>query len=322
MSPSIEVVAIHPNLKQLSHSSNVTLHKCPRKYELYKLLPVRDADGEGDEHLDFGSIVGVGVQDILINKSLNSAYYCMFRNWKNILDAEEGQKARKTFWHALLAIDKFQLATKTFLANYELAWLNGKPAVELGFTVDCGDGFNFRGKIDAILIDTKKKEIIVLENKTTKNNKVHEAQYKHSAQGVGYSLIVDIVTQLLLLEQKSSYKVNYLVYKTFGLEWELIPFIKSHTERALWIKGILTDKRHIQEYAADQHFPIHGESCYDFGRVCQFFDHPCTLSNRFLIGDLGKVAVKVDKEGEYPYKFRMEELIESQLRKQEEELAT
>lgn len=311
---------IHPNLKQLSHSSDVTLHRCPRKYELYKLTPsVRSADGEGDEHLDFGSIVGIGVQDILINNSLNQAYMTMFKNWKNVLDSEDGAKSRKTFWHALFAIDKFYLAKKTFLSQYELAYIEGKPTVELGFSIDLGDGFFYRGFIDGVLVNHMRQEIVVLENKTTKSSVVNEAVYKHSGQGLGYSIVLDVIADLLMIALKSSYKVIYLVYKTFACEWEQINFIKNHTERALWMKNILIDKKHIIQYATDGHFPMHGESCYDFFRQCPFFD-TCTLNNRFIVGEYEKIEERKEPPEKYQFHFKLEELIESQLRLSEKEL--
>ena len=225
---SSAVITIHPNLKLLSHSSTVLLHTCPRRYELYKLANKAHSQ-EGDEHLSFGTTVGVGVQELLVSSSINRAYMAAMKSWHKLLDDEDGQKDKKTFWYALYALDKFQAIQRSVFSNYQLAMLNGKPAIELGFSVDCGNGYFYRGYLDAVFIDTLRNELVVLENKTTKFSNVHEAVYKHSGQSLGYSLIMDIIAQQLKMEIGSSYKVLYAVYKSTKMEWEIFPFMKSHT---------------------------------------------------------------------------------------------
>lgn len=303
---------IHPNLKQMSNSSDEVLHKCPRKFEQYKLLPNNTIrGGDGDEHLDFGTIVGIGIQDVLITGSYDHACFTMFKAWNNILDDESGAKARKTFWHALYAVERFCSFNSTVLGNYELVYFNDQPATELGFTIDVGDGFNYRGKVDAVLRHRMRGEIVGLECKTTKNKIVHEAMFKHSGQALGYSLVLDTIVPLLGLPEISSMTVIYCIYKTFEYSWEKLEFSKSLTTRAKWIKNLLVDKQQIMQYAEDDYFPMRGEACYDFFRPCPYFG-TCELSNNALL--LGKEAeVKKDKEGDYPFKFNILEIIEAQL---------
>jgi hypothetical protein len=305
---------IHPNLKQLSHSSSVLLHGCPRRYELSKLSDRGESVNEQDYHLDFGSVVGTATQDFLVTDSVNHAKLTALRHWKTSIDDDAGLRDKKTFWHSLAAIDKFAGLRKTSLSRYKLAYINEKPAIELGFTIDCGNGFTYRGFLDALLIDTTRNELVVYEGKTTKFRNVHEAVYKHSGQSLGYSLIIDTIATLLDNEVGSSYKVLYSVYKSSAMEWEVFPFIKNHTERALWIKNILIDKKRVVEYAEDDYFPMHGENCYNFFRPCPFFG-TCTLSNKFVVGAEEDVAVRVDDASKYTYRFNLSELIETQLAK-------
>ena len=86
---------IHPNLKKLSHSSKVLLHKCPRKYQLYKLASPEVKDDDGDFDTDFGPAVGYGVQKFLECGNLNDTFFEMFLRWKGDIMDDEGEKKKK-----------------------------------------------------------------------------------------------------------------------------------------------------------------------------------------------------------------------------------
>ena len=83
---------IDPRIKLLSHSSRNLLHACPRKYELYKLKsnsvstdPEREQESEVT--LNFGSVVGVGIQSVIEGKSFDRAVLDCFLEWEIDLDA-------------------------------------------------------------------------------------------------------------------------------------------------------------------------------------------------------------------------------------------
>lgn len=307
---------IHPNLKLLSNNSSVLSHKCPRKYELYKLWPPEQStEDEDDEHLNFGTVVGLGVQEYLRSSDERASKFYLFMAWNKFLDDAGGERSKKTFWHALHALERFIGFRKTALSKFKLAYFNGQPATELGFSIDCGDGWFYRGFLDALLIDETNNELCVYEGKTTKNKDIHEAVYKHSGQGLGYSLLIDALAKLLGFGSSgSSFKVRYAIYKSFAYDWELLVFNKTFTQRALWIKNIMLDKERITKYAEDGYFPMYGENCYDFFRPCKYFGI-CEMSNKYLVGE--NPVVKVDDESKYPFKFNLMELIEAQLEKQE-----
>src|SRR6266436_5164627 len=242
----IEEKEIHPNLKLLSDSSVKLLHLCPRKYELYKLLGRREEVGNPDT--TFGKVVGLGTQILFSTGSLNQAIFSCFLAWPTFIDDEEGTASKKTFWHAIYAIEKFHLLRQTELSNYELAYFDGKPAVELGFSISLGNGWFYRGLLDMLLVNNLTKELVVYEGKTTKFKNVHEATFKHSGQSLGYSIVVDTIAEKLSLKDtSSSYEVNYAVYKTSAYEWELFPFKKTHHQRALWIRDLLLEKQYVEE---------------------------------------------------------------------------
>lgn len=308
---------IHPNLKLLSHSSSVLLHKCPRKYELYKLL---GKDNEQSIDTAFGTAVGNGIQEYMHSRSRELSYFEAYKGWSLDLLEEGDDRKKKNFWFSLYAIDKFiQQYNENELKDYELVYIDAlnqdgvaykQAATELGFDIDIGDGFHYRGFLDALLIDKHRNEFIVYEGKTTAT-RVAEATYKNSAQQVGYSVIVDAVAKRLGIEVGSSYRVLTNVYKSSAYEWELLTFHKSHVSRALWIKNILLDVKHIIEYSEESYFPMHGEACYDFFRECSHFG-VCEMSNKVLTGGR-EIPIKVEDMSKYMFKFTLDELIEAQL---------
>lgn len=305
---------VHPNLKLMSPSSTNLLHKCPRKYEIYKL---GGKQNEETSDTRFGHAVGRGVQELFRTGNRNSAYLSSLVGWDGDLDDDKdddkrGESRRKTYWHSLLAIDKFNNIRNTRFRDYDLAVFEGRPAIELGFSIDLGDGFYYRGLLDALLINRVKRELEVYEGKTTKYKNVDESQFKYSGQSLGYSVVIDAIAPILGIEVTASYWANYYVWSTGGAEWQELRFKKSHTQRALWIKNMLIDKAHIAEYGMDEYFPMHGESCYEFFRQCEHFG-TCEMSNKYLIGDTSKV--KVEAEDKYLFKFKLEDIIEAQLRK-------
>jgi hypothetical protein len=308
--------SIHYNIRTLSYSGLLTLHNCPRKFELNRLIP-RDFDPDSDEdsagHLDFGTVVGNGIQELLISKSLDRAHFKAFLDWKDNLESERGEKSQKTFWHALQAISKFMEILNGPLSQYELAYYEGKPAVELGFAIDCGGGFTYRGKLDALLIHKTKREFMPLECKTTGWAYLHEAMYGNSSQGIGYGVVIDRVAHEMKVEY-SGYDIFYPVYMTKKAEWVPFRFPKSNTSRALWLQSTLLDVSHIQQYEDLGYFPQRGESCFSFGRECRHYG-VCSLSNDSLIGEKESIAVRLDKKGDYPIEFTIQELIEAQVEK-------
>lgn len=301
--------AIPYNLRMLSHSSCQTLHSCSRKYELNKLLPrARQDDSAG--HLAFGTVVGNGIQAYCVSKSINKAMMRVFLDWDESIDSDLGEKSAKTFWHAIRGVQKFVDFHNIVLSEYEVAYFGGRPAIELGFDIDFGDGFHYRGKIDVLLIHKIKKTFLILECKTTGYPVVDEAMYKNSGQALGYGLVVDRIAHDL--ELANSYDVLYPVYKTRDMEWTFFRFPKSNTQRALWLQSILYDCSHISQYYEMEYFPLNGDSCFSFNRQCPHFGL-CTLSNDILLN--GEAEIKLDKEGDYPFKFDIGQLIEAQVSK-------
>lgn len=305
----IPVKQIDPRLQFLSYSSLLTLHSCPRKYQLDRLKATTIYDNIEDlpqsVTFAFGTVVGMGVQELLEHGDLDRAIWQMFLEWEPLLDAEN-TKQKKSFYLAVFAVMQFNdILAQGYLADYELVYTaEGKPAVELSFCIDLGDGFTYRGYVDVVMKHSLTSEVIVVEIKTSSANSINAAQYKNSSQAIGYSVILD-----KLFPKLSSYQVFYLVYSTKSQSYEQLPFDKSLLQRALWLQELWLDKNTILTYEQHNCYPMHGESCFSYFRECEYLGL-CTLSTERLTGE-GTLKV----EPPYDYYFTIDELIESQIAK-------
>lgn len=65
---------VHYNIRTLSYSGLLTFHACPRRFELNRLIP-QPGNTDDDEagHLDFGTVVGNGIQELLVSKDIDKA---------------------------------------------------------------------------------------------------------------------------------------------------------------------------------------------------------------------------------------------------------
>lgn len=307
---------MHPILKRLSYSGIGTLHLCPRKYWLTKLL---GRAVEETDDLNFGKAVGAGVQMLLTGSSKEEIYLYILSHW--VMDIEDiDQKTlnkKKTIWHAFHAIEVFTVTwLPIFQKEYEVANFQGKSASELGFRIYIGDDYEYRGFVDIVLINKKTRQIIVLEIKTTAYANVYPESYQNSEQGLIYSILGDyIVAQPEYADINSSaYQVFYLVYKTKSYEYEKFVFTKTAAMRAAWVKQMLIEVSQMEMYDKDEHWPIHGESCRAFGRTCQFFG-TCTLSDNSLLAGVAELVLP--NEGDkFQFNLQLIDIINTQLQKQ------
>ncbi len=306
-----------PRLKLLSHSSRTNLHKCPRKYQLYRMSATQSpleekAQTSQGVTFAYGTAVGVGVQSTLENKSESQIIIDTFLSWDvDLLD--ENQRQKKSFWLAVFAVAKFiALRSNGFLEDYELIHYKGKPAVELSFQILLPDGYSYRGFVDGVLKHKRTGEVMILECKTSSGT-ANPATFKNSGQALGYSVVLDI-----LFPNLSSYTVLYLVYETRSYEYKELPFEKSLLQRALWLQELLIDTQMISLYESYDTYPMHGESCFDFFRECEYMGL-CTLETKNLTKPLTqRLLDKIAKDSEaYDFTVSFEDLVTAQIEKGE-----
>jgi PD-(D/E)XK nuclease superfamily len=295
-------------IRQLSYSSLLTLHSCPRKFQLNRLRSTHRTEEDQRSSITFayGHVVGEAIQLALDNRSEAEIIWRMFLMWHTDLLARD-DKGNKSFWEAVTALQRFQaLRDQGFLNEYELVYFDGRPAIELSFAIDLPDGFRLRGFVDAVLRNKINGKILVLECKTTGSATVNPATYKNSAQAIGYSIVLDH-----LFPEMSSYEVLYLIYTTKDREYNPIPFTKTYLQRALWIRELLLDVETIKLYEAAEVYPMRGESCFSFFRECEFFQ-TCTLSTGYLTKPC---TPEEEDKTEYQVVISLTDLLDTQLEK-------
>lgn len=302
---------VDPRLQQLSYSSLLNLHSCPRKFQLQKLsADIEEFESDSSKiTFAFGHVVGHGIQKSIEGATESQCIWEMFLMWNTDL-LDSNPKQNKSFWLAVMAVQKFRaMQSEGFLVDYELVYHNDKPACELGFVINFPGSFRYRGFVDIVLRHKYTGEVLVLELKTSSATNLNPAMYKNSAQAIGYSVVLDV-----LFPDLSSYKVLYLIYQSKSYEYNSMDFVKTYVQRALWIKELLLDIDMIQMYESEKVYPMHGESCYSFFRECDYLNI-CQLSTELIAKKLTqKVLDKIANE-EYSVNLTLADLIESQLNK-------
>jgi hypothetical protein len=294
-------------IRQLSYSSLLTLHSCPRKYQLYKLRTQNKLPESQKQTVTFayGHVVGEAIQLALAGATEAQVILSIFLGWHTDLLAED-EKAKKSIWSAIIAAQRFISIRSTALADYELVYHDGKPACELSFVINFPDGFRYRGHVDAVLRHKITSRIMVLECKTTGSRTLNPATYKNSAQAIGYSIVLDF-----LFSDLSSYDVLYLIYQTHSQEYVCWPFEKTYLQRALWIRELLLDVETIKMYEESGVYPMRGESCFSFMRECEYINS-CTMSTEHL----ARQGTPDDFDNtEYQVTLGLADLLETQLGK-------
>jgi hypothetical protein len=256
-----------------SYSILNELHSCPRKFLLIKN---RAASGAGQAaNVDFamGHSVGSGIQAWLASGGdMTAAIFNAFLAWNISFNAAIPTK-RKSIWEATLAVEKYALFHTEQLDDWQVWTMpNGKPAIELSFSIDFENGYKHYGHIDTILQNKQTGKLAVQENKTSGFKSLEEAIYANSSQALGYAVLID------QLVDDTSFEVFYCVYSTPAQEWSLLPFTKSTSLKAEWINDVLLDHAALSTYDSISFYPKRGESCYAFMRRCEFFGS-CNLTS-------------------------------------------
>jgi hypothetical protein len=297
-------------LQQLSYSSILTKHECPRKFQLSRLRgKVIEEFPQLNNTFTYGHVVGLGVQLVMTGVSMEEIYWQTFNMWNSDLLGQD-EKQKKSYWEAIYAIRKFiAIRDNGLFEDYELVYYQGMPATELGWRIHLPQGFKVRGYVDAVLRHKYTGEIVVLEVKTTSMTNLNPALYKNSQQAIGYSIVLD-----KLFEDITSYKVIYLVYQTKSQEWTQLPFVKNLLQRAQWLQQLAYEVDDVIRYENAGVYPIYGESCLNWNRECEFFGI-CSLNTEHLTTPITQKEVEFLANEKYTIEVTFEELIQLQLRR-------
>lgn len=272
-----------------SYSQLSLLHRCPREYRLAMERAVNSTrDPFALPNLDFvfGHAVGAGVQNYLLTGDLVTAGFNASMAWRAPFE-ERWDKKKKSLWEGLLALDIFAEWWKEAGEEWELLILdNGKPGIELNFSLHARNSFKHYGHIDIVLRNKITGILAVLEIKTNGLG-AEEALYENSSQGVGYAVMLDAMFPGL-----TEYTVLYAVYLIKERRWVMMPFDKFTTAKAEYIKDLLLDHSTAAAYERIKFYPKRGESCFRFNKRCEFFGE-CNM-----VGDEDLPTLPAEREAE------------------------
>ena len=279
---------------RLSYSTNNLVDLCPRKYQIIKLQGEgSDASNENNEHLDYGKALGEGLQCLMYTKDRDLAIVTALAayHWN-----ETDNKCMESM---VLAIMTYELSD-----DWEVAILdNGKPALELSFKIELGEGDYYCGFMDAVMINRYTNKPGVFEVKTT-GSMLNDLSpmYKNSPQGVGYSIVLSAIVP------SADFSIHYPVVqlkRTWKPKIKVYEFEKTLKDRLEWLIDLKIQYDQLCTYRDMDYYPKKGQSCLDFNRPCHLFGI-CDLSAYTESPDY----VEQKEEIEWDYVFNLEELIE------------
>ncbi len=292
-------------VRQLSYSSENTLRLCERRFFLDKVVV---GPSQTSVPFAFGHAVGAGVQTLWATDSLDKARAATFFAWDVSLE-EKKESTKQSSAFALRAVEKYFPFYQLLSQEWELAVFNGEKAIEYSMLIEFPFSFKYRAFVDFILKNKESEVYAVNEVKTDGGTWQHEAKYKNSAQGVIYSLLLD-----QLVENHSSFFVEYPVYYTRSQEWVPFSFPKGLIDKVRWIKTVLKDIEDIKSCEEKGFWPMRGASCMAFGKPCQYLDY-CGLPDAALVSGEELLARKIEIEEKKKYSFvvKLEEIVERYL---------
>jgi hypothetical protein len=287
---------------RISYSSLEKFHTCERLFELDKLLIV-GAQNEETEHTTFGKAFGSGCQNYLVNRDSDLALLTAWLEFK-----EELATDKKNLPKLIVALQSAFMQLETLLQDYDLAYFNDTPAIELAFrlnlSADCKD--YFVGFIDAVLKNKYTGMFYVLELKHTGIQILDVSPlYQNSGQTLGYSVVLDKIAG----SNQQNYGSIYLVAqlgKNFEVKAQLLEFKKNLNDRLIWFLTLKMDYEAICQMRQMGIFPRRGGSCLQYNRPCKHFG-TCNLTA------FDKPAAEPVDENVYQFVYNLDDLIEDHL---------
>lgn len=271
----------------LSYSKILTLHSCPRKFELKEL----EERGEYTSTIPtaYGHAWMGGVQELFRSESFERAIVAAYSYWP--FGNTQPDKYKRSFGMIFHALEQFYAGPfQELIAEWKLP----PDGIEHLFLIEISKpqydeegkllipGFNYQGHIDLILQHREDNRLAVFEGKTTTMN-VSEATYANSAQTGGYQVVLNDLAARL--DCPNSGEVNYLVQRPQdvlnyeeGFGFTVMPFLKGRKAAIDFLHTMLSEVERIQHYIRTGFFPKYGESCTAYGRPCHFFGM-CNMQN-------------------------------------------
>lgn len=301
MSVVIPIKQVKPKTR-LRYSTLEVLNTCERKFQLDNLLEDTEIKDES-EHLSFGTGYGVGIAHYLVHQDPERAIYeAWLAYWPEI------ESDKKNVALMIAGLQSSFSKCDDLLQEYEVLYVNGKPATELTFRLDIDDEYYFTGAIDVVLRNKFTGICYVMDCKTTGLQLLDVSPvYANSGQTLGYSVALDT----LMGAHQSSYGVLYFVLqmgKTPGNnKVHVLPFDKTILDRLNWFITLKMDVERIKQMEAVGVYPQRGGACLHYMRPCKYFGL-CGLSS---LG--GEKRREVEEITEFDLTFDLDKIIEEHI---------
>jgi hypothetical protein len=227
----------------------------------------------GDKREDYPATVlghsfGAGIATYLLTKNKELALY---KAWLAYHPVVEDKKRTETI--ALNLVTASFTALDNILQDWEVAYFNGKPAVELSFRLNIDENNYYVGYIDIVLRNKFTGIYAILENKTTALNLFDlSCMYANSGQALGYSIVLDRIAG----QELSDYEVQYFVGQLGsgnGYQPTIynFHFPKTLSDRLNWFISLQMDMDHLKQMLELNIFPMRGHNCLQYMRPCKHF---------------------------------------------------
>lgn len=289
---------------RLSDSSLKLLHTCERLYQLDRLL-LGGAEKKHYPPTVLGTAYGAGVATYMQTQDIDTALYSC---WLNYFPRVEDDKRKQTVAANLLIASV--PAMDNLLAEWELVFFNGKPAIELSFRLNIDGKYYFVGKLDFVLRNRFSKKYAVFDAKTTAMNLLDLSPlYQNLPQLIGYSISLDTIVG----EELAEYDVTYFVAKLgsgTGFQPEIKPYTYTKTlqDRLSWLISLGLDVKHLNNLAELNFYPTRGDNCLQYNKPCKHFG-VCTLRG------LDREQTEEEDTTVYDFTFSLDDVITNHLQR-------
>jgi hypothetical protein len=257
----------------LSYSRLQTLHSCPRKFllrEVYQRAPEAPSI-----HLAFGSAFGAGLAELFRSNNIERALVVALSHWD--YDAFDSDYVKnKSFWECCRSLRIFHANFLPEISEeWELAYIDGKPAVELLFYIRVSESYDYQGHIDIILRNKITGALRVVECKTASKEQV-EANWANSEQALGYYFVLRALSAATGANvAPETYYITLQVGKWHSPEdawgFKFFPFHQSEYSEAEFSGGLFSAMHILDFYIEHNFFPKRGSGCIAYGRTCEHF---------------------------------------------------
>lgn len=265
-----------PEKIALSFSRLQTLRNCPREFACKEL------GGQGSFqpsiHTAYGHAFGAGVQELFRSGSLHKAFLAALEAWDfPYFDDPWGSVKHKSFFHATASLEQWYYTVFPVLdEEFELAYFDGRPGIELFVYMAIGDTYSYQIHIDLVLQNRLTREFVVTEIKTS-GMVQQRANWENSLQTLGYHTCINAISKQHGIQAVSP-TILYIVQQTGKLGdpaadhgFYVFDFAKGDNAPAEFMMDLGAQISVIDLYLQHKYFPKYGHNCVRFGRPCPLF---------------------------------------------------